>query len=287
MNWLEEGEQYYRSFIHEWAATTKSTNITSITATHRSFILSKEAYLITTRRIREDRFKRGDHAHHLHNVLFSTGAHRYISIISGHHRLHQALAWMVRVIATSMSSSSDLCTSYHLLLLWVHIRVLHQHHLMISLFTIITASLGIVSPASLRDWQTRSREVVVAPDQNQFMSPWGSCSRLTYYHHTRSSPDSKNHHIARRARWMQPWISGRELNDCSGHESRWDILRIASMNFSGWLEYFLEFSNRDHSFEFRWLRGESESGMKKNNYERIQKLECCNCMNRCNFLTDQ
>ena len=155
-----------------------------------------------------------------------------------------------------MSSSSDLCTSYHLLLLWVHIRVLHQHHLMISLFTIITASLGIVSPASLRDWQTRSREVVVAPDHHQFMSPWGSCSRLTYHHHTRSSPDSKNHHIARQARfiWMQPWISGRELNDCSGHVGErfwgsqvwisvddWNIfwnflIEIIALNFGEWEE---------------------------------------------------
>ena len=84
-----------------------------------------------------------------------------------------------------------------------------------------------------------------------FMSPWRSCSRLTYYHCTRSSPDFGSHHIARRThfRWMQSWISIGGLEDCS-HESQWEILKITTMNFNGWLEDDLEFSNGDYSFEF-------------------------------------
>ena len=50
---------------------------------------------------------------------------------------------------------------------------------------------------------------------------------------------------------MQPWISTGGLEDCS-HESQWEILRIVTMNFNGWLEDVLEFYNGDYSFEYRW-----------------------------------
>ena len=93
------------------------------------------------------------------------------------------------------------------------------------------------------------------------MSPWRSCSRLTYYHRTQSLPYFGSHHIARRThfRWMQSWISIGGLEDCS-HESQWEILKIATMNFSEWLEDVLEFSNGDYNFEFRWKEGEFENG---------------------------